>query len=578
MTAQRKFCSIPQAIEPCFYWGLLAVLMYPVWVHPYIFTTDGPIYLASVQAIVQILQGTCPLAGRMFEINPWLLPNWLGEAIMVVGMLLGLSGPVTEKIIMTLCMVLPAWGVRSIISHVAPGNKPFSVVALPLLGFYLFIEFGTYNYMLGFGLCLVTLGYYLHRRHSLASFHTAALLILTLITWFAHILGFLTLAMAFGLVVLWEIKVKTSGFHIHEWLQVGWREKRQEILILLPGIVLSLIYFSYSTETFILKPETEYFSLLYKSAISIVMMLDMIPYHSSWVLGAITFPTLVYYFCKRRPSNPVAWAFVAMAAITWGLSFFPLGEIAGGWLIEPRLRQIGWYFSIIALSAFISSRSVLHDVLILYAACLVLMLAQEQDYLGKKGADLMKQVLPDPSLIAENSLIYTINLNTSGFVKVAREDSIFSGRDYIFHSGAGAGLGTGRCIVDLNNYRGIVSTFPVRFRNRDADNIRAWGIPNLLPSRELDATVTYPYAEINLAHIEQQAEKPIDYILIWGDVEEYVDYLDDETRINNYNLKLESLPHLEAFIEERYEKIFHSRDDRGLDALRIYKRIEEPAS
>lgn len=527
--------------EPFLFYGLIALFLYPVWANHYLFSTDGLIHLANSQLIAQLLDGSCPLAAEIFRFNERIVPNWLGHAIMASGILVGLPPLIMEKAVFSLCILLWVWGLRYVISAFPQGNLSISWFVLPFLTYWLLVAGGTYNFCLSIGFWLIGTGFYLHYRHRGQAFWSTGLLLLALLGWFSHLLGFLLLGYTIGFLTLWAV-LSESGEekrNLKLLLQRLLQKTISLLVVFMPGIILTVLY--------LLSPHQQFqFADVQNrpAGWTYIMRLMEIPLLTDYVPEVI-FPTpllivvpfgVPLFFLGMKAFISVKHNFLSPAKsillsafLLWLLSLVVPDSFAGGWLIETRLRLAGWCLVLIGL-ALSEIRPFLRNGLLLWAVTSFLIQSTYFADWIKEGNTLTEKLLPKEKIIADHSLVFSIPQGSLGHIRMA------DGKRMLMPA-VGSALGLGRCVVDLNNYEAYHDYFPLRFRE-GASFVSSWGYPVRLDS---DALVrnAYPYFGLD---VEDYSYQNIDYLLLWGN---------EKTLLNDTLLPAA----INRYHEERVDKI-----------------------
>jgi hypothetical protein len=170
---------------------LTAIYALPVWLFTYFPSQDGPSHVYNA-FILNHYNDPKYVFQQFYDIRNALIPNWTSHALLVLFM--QFATPLTaEKLLLTGYIVLMATALLYLITGVQKDAKPLAFLGFPFIYNGLFVM-GFYNYVLGIGLMLLSIGYWWRNVQDMEHKTIPVLGILMLLLYFTHPLA-LTLAM-----------------------------------------------------------------------------------------------------------------------------------------------------------------------------------------------------------------------------------------------------------------------------------------------------------------------------------------------------------------------------------------------
>lgn len=201
--------TAPQGLAPLTWsWaeGLVASLLMlcnlaPIWITDRFPSQNGPWFLLPTQMFREYHNPAFNYAEN-FVRNWRPIPHMLHDAL--VGIFASQIPLFTaERIVLTLQAFLFPWCVWRFLEVMAPGRRWMVYPAFLLFLSYPFFR-GYHDYTLSLSLYFLTLSYWYPRRHSLTPGAVAILMVLSLLTYFAHLVVFGLLAGTIGWFLLFE--------------------------------------------------------------------------------------------------------------------------------------------------------------------------------------------------------------------------------------------------------------------------------------------------------------------------------------------------------------------------------------
>jgi hypothetical protein len=165
-----------------------------------VLTSDGSAHVAMADFMRHARDGSLPMMGRLYELNPYPSPNLAGHWLLAV--LMAVFEPLAaENVLQIVCMVSVPLAARLLLGRIEPEARWLAVFFIPV-GLQRMFFLGLYNFSLsvtGFLLCLWA---YLRLRESRRPGDAVLLGTLSLLTLGCHAGGWSEACLAVG-VLLW---------------------------------------------------------------------------------------------------------------------------------------------------------------------------------------------------------------------------------------------------------------------------------------------------------------------------------------------------------------------------------------
>lgn len=542
-------------LERIGYFCVLLVMAGFIWSAPYILTGDGSSHALNARIIVDLLTGECDIAQEIFRINPHILPNWTGHAFMVALIYGGLSALVAEKIVFMLAFVLMAVGFRALVLA-AKGEPMLSWPILPL-ALNSVLTLGFYNYQLGVGIgCLALANYLTLRNKPNSPLFIFSLSLLLLAVWFSHIIAFLGCSLFILVNELFLLRA-AFRFHVEKISIAGYLRRNIGLAIaFLPALVLTINYLL----TSFIRVEVDYTGMMpgKMSLLYIIALYDFISDFSQadiqhtgimLVLGASSLLFIGYYLVRRTAISRIAAVALVCTSILWGMSFATQLSFKGGWLLDIRLRMLGWQFAFLALSLMVSRRQ--HASFFVYVSILLAFfntstLARSVD----KTTALREKLAPVMSSIGDGDLVYSLETPIEALPTIRGYESV---RLYWMLDK--------KCTYDLNNYEAAYDYFPVRYKT---DLVAS---TLYRPFSRLDDRSPYfigapKMDNISRREFEKLSGLKVTHVIQFGDVQ------------NPPPAQSNSAPAAQTYIKKHGAEFYNSVRRDVLDGFSLVKRVD----
>ena len=215
--------------ERWLFWGMVALLLIPIWSVGYIPTTDGPSHLYNAWILRQYENTRdYPLFQQYYEIDWRPIPNWLSHAVLTL-LMFPFDPLIAEKILLSGYVVLLAGAARYLAG--STDRRWLAWLALPLI-YNQLLHLGFYNFVLSIGFCLLAIGVWWRHRDLSGPGpglgFAVKLNLLLLLCWFSHIVSLVLALMTIG--VLWLVTLRGRPLKRH----------LLHVLILAPQVILPL--------------------------------------------------------------------------------------------------------------------------------------------------------------------------------------------------------------------------------------------------------------------------------------------------------------------------------------------------
>lgn len=186
----------------------LVPLVPTLWLR-FVPTVDGPAHVLEAWVITNYGSADAGLLRKYYELSAAPSPNLLTE-LLLVGLLQVVPPTAAEKLLAAGAVALFAVGFTYAARSVDRRGSYVAALGVPFATGYLF-WFGFYNFAVGTGLALVTLGVLWRRAGNWTPASTAGVAVLLLLTASAHLLPFAVVALAMGLGALFDVRRATGA-------------------------------------------------------------------------------------------------------------------------------------------------------------------------------------------------------------------------------------------------------------------------------------------------------------------------------------------------------------------------------
>jgi hypothetical protein len=165
------------------YGFLTLVYILPIWIFTYFPSQDGPSHLYNAFILSHYNDPNYTFK-QFYDIRNALIPNWTSHALLVLFM--RFATPLTaEKLLLTGYIILMATALLYLATAVQKDAKPLAFLGFPFIYNGLFVM-GFYNYAMGIGLMLISIGYWWRNVQDIGYKTILVLGILMLLLYFTH--------------------------------------------------------------------------------------------------------------------------------------------------------------------------------------------------------------------------------------------------------------------------------------------------------------------------------------------------------------------------------------------------------
>jgi hypothetical protein len=503
------------SLETIGYYIALAILAGATWIYPFVFSDDGTVHAVNAQLITHLLKGDCPAASLLYRFNPFIVPNWTGHAVMAALIYGGATTVFAEKFLFSLCILTGALGFRYLL-RVTGGNP---ILSWPLLGLSIniFLLAGVYNYTLGIGISFFILAWYLKRRQREAGF-TALLALLLTLNWFSHIIAFLFTGM---FILMHEIMLMlrhVRGRGIMSYI----RDNLFMVAAFLPALALTAIYFltPYKVQNI------DYGNIVNDglNGIYILTLFDFLPNFekvtfqqtgSLMILGLLSIASLAWTLMSSLKTHKVLTPFATLlllcVLILWLLSFFFQFSLMGGWLLDMRLRMLGWYMLFLTLSQIEMNKTQEHGFIYISILIAFFNLSFFVHH-AKTTSAVVSTIRANMPQISDNSVVLTLDIPPPPSTLASATSSL-----------SGHLLSDKKCVVDINNYEASLDYFPLRFKDDKVVSL-LYQKPVHDKMRHTDLASMIKMDGVSMQKFKTKSGITVDYLFVIGNSHGLKDY------------------------------------------------------
>lgn len=512
------------------FYGIILLLLWPLFSLTYIFTHDGPAHVYNACLINRIISGNA-LTTDFINLKSFPEPNWTGHFI--ISVLSNFIKPyIAEKVFLGLYIFLFPFFFRKLLKKINKESGFITLLVLPFIFSYFFFG-GLYNFLAGVTALFAGLSIILPLYEDNKKSRFYWILGFSLLLYFSHLLAFgvfvilITLAHAFTFIL-------KKGKESKEGIWAFMFSFIPLFLSLAPSLLLASIYFS-----------IKLFVHPGPSDVTFVKMIEFLVYISSIItfqyypenkyalvifcfLMILLITSLFKSFKKPAESNrftgpiyqmPLYWALTSGLML---LFFFIVpDQAATGGVIKFRFELFFFLFVIVWISTL--QLSVWQKLSIPFIiSCW--MISKFIYYLPimKSLNDEAKQAMKITSLMKENSILLPLNYSNNWM-----------------HTNLFNYTGTVKDILVLDNYEAGMPHFPLEWK-KERNPVSLLGSFN--GGLPLCA---------DIQNFERNTNHNVDYIVTW-----------------NYNPLNDSCSNsIETTLGSNYELILNDNDN-----LKLYKR------
>jgi hypothetical protein len=427
---------------------LTFLLCLPAWLVSTVPSQDGPAHAYNARVLWDLVTHSSSIYREWYVLTPGLTTN-LSAHVLLAGLSAALPAPYPEKILVTLCIVLMAAGLRYAATAVHGGGGFLAVLALPATTGVL-LHLGFYSFQLAVGLFCFAIGYWFRRWGTFTILETLAFCLLTTALFVSHIMPWLVLLLVIGVPALWLAVRRSAMF----------RYLLPTSIALLPSFVLLLIYAAHAQEwtagTWF--PKRKLLDLLSDNPIVALSNPEVFVFVALCAITALLVLVVVRDRLFRRYLSPYDW--LAPLSVFLFLLFVaaPSGALGGGYL-RPRL----WLLSAFTLLFWLSSNR-FHPrdrALVSAFAALITVGSAWGQWKSQEGLQpYLNEVVAARRVIPDGHTILNLRYSQAQPTKDGRALALRV--DPFLQAGALAAHVPG--VVWINNYEASTGHFPLSWR------------------------------------------------------------------------------------------------------------------
>ena len=192
--------KVPTILKQRRFWIAFFIILYllPVWLFKYFPTQDGPAHLYNAQILRDY--ASSDFFRQYLALRLTLFPNWLSH-LLEWGLLYLFPALITEKIFLSLYVILFPLGFFYFLDAVQPGRTLLGFLSFLFIFNYLFL-LGFYNFVLTIPLFLFLLGYWWKKREQLGWKQVVVCNLLLVAIFFGHLVSYALAVGSMGLLAL----------------------------------------------------------------------------------------------------------------------------------------------------------------------------------------------------------------------------------------------------------------------------------------------------------------------------------------------------------------------------------------
>ncbi len=183
---------------------LLLIHILPIWYFPYFPSQDGMNHVYNAYILKEYHNPALYKTREIFQLNWTLFPNWMSHLIMA-GLMVVLPPLITEKILLTLCMILIPLAWLYFLRSIHRDSALYVWLGF-LYSYHYLLFMGFYNFALSFGLFFLILGYWWRHRNDFTPARIAVLYLMLIVLYLCHIASYALVLIAIGVGAIWTFR------------------------------------------------------------------------------------------------------------------------------------------------------------------------------------------------------------------------------------------------------------------------------------------------------------------------------------------------------------------------------------
>ncbi len=167
------------------FYGLIALLLIPLWAFRFFPTSDGPLHVYAAVVAHDYDRADRPRFHEFFEKNDRLVPNWIGPHLL--SFLVGVVSPeIAEKLMWSAYLILLPVAVRYALWAIRPRAASLSIVAIPFVP-NVYYHMGFLDFCLALPFFFFAVGYWVKHRRHFGWLQAIVLAAILLVCYFCHL-------------------------------------------------------------------------------------------------------------------------------------------------------------------------------------------------------------------------------------------------------------------------------------------------------------------------------------------------------------------------------------------------------
>ncbi|MDA1190606.1 MAG: hypothetical protein O3A46_02855, partial [Candidatus Poribacteria bacterium] len=499
----------------------------PVWAFRYFPSQDGPAHLNNATVLREFHHPDRTIYREYYHLNKNLDPNWMSHLLLAA---LGAFLPIliAEKLVLTGYVVLLPLSVRYALRAIRADAGLVAFLIFPFVPNYLY-HMGFYNFMWSLPLYFFVFGYWLKHRERFGLRETVVMTFLALALYFCHLVSLVTVCLGIGFLAVWftvfDLFGRRDSPASHPSSNRGrgrilWEGVKNRALIplyaLFPTFLLGVVFlnqkgagrsdrlpFQYQWDRLrVLESLTSYDDREIALSTAVV-----------WLFVAATVAWLVVKIVRRRWHRWDVFALVAVGYVV--LYFISPDAMSGGSFISHRLMFYPFFALILWLGAQPVHRALQRTVQVAAIALTLGFLTLHTVRYAELN-DYLDEYLSGMELIEPNTTVLPLCFSHVGIAPDGRQ---LARRIGLFLHASGY-IAAERRVVELDNYEGNTSYFPVLF---------IWEV-NPFAHLAIDGAIEAipPRVDIDSYPRRSNGKGHVDYVLVWNMQERYRDNEDTQ--------------------------------------------------
>jgi len=489
---------------------LILIQLTPIWTFKYFPSQDGPTHLENAAILREYHHPDRTVFRKYYLINTSNISNWFWHLVLA-GIMHFVPMLIAEKILLSGYIVLLPVSVRYSLGAIKPNTKFLAFMSFPFVYNFPF-HMGFYSFSYSLPMFFFIMGFWLKHREHFTPGKTLVLSILSLLTYFSHIVSLAMVCLGMILISLLDLlrDTRSKQGDIHFLWNVFKKRTRPLFLALLPTFLFVM--------TFLSQQGVEmFYGISILSRLKRLYMLyslcsyDLKELWPSIVLVCLfALVTSLILVSKIRKRQFDVWDGLLLVICAYVLVYFTAPDaISGGTYMNSRLALYPFFALILWLGAQ-SYRKIMKLKIIIVSVGITLAL------LGlhvKKYAELnpyITEYLSGMHLIESNTTLLPLCFSPFGYSSSGR--SLSRKVESFIH--ASSYIAAKRHVVEFNNYEAWKGHFPLIYR------ASLNPLKHIAIRQRIDAVPP----EVDFLSYPKRAGGRVDYVLLWGVRQEFLNH------------------------------------------------------